>query len=169
MTEERENPPFIAEERPMLESWLDWHRETLARKLIGLTEEQLKRMSVPPSKLSLLGLVRHMADVERSWFGRALGGQKELGPIFFSTEEPDGDFFGVVEADPEADISTWHTECDRSRKIWAGIDSLDAVGISHRGDEISARWILVHMIEEYARHNGHADFLRETIDGVTGD
>jgi hypothetical protein len=109
-----------------------------------------------------------MADVERGWFGRCLGGE-ELRPIYSSKEDPDGDFDNVEDADPDEDMAVWHTECARSRTVLAKIGSLDETGTTRRGINVSARWVLVHMIEEYARHNGHADFLRERIDGVTGD
>jgi uncharacterized damage-inducible protein DinB len=168
MSDERVDPPYSADERTMLEAWLDWHRGTLATKFAGLTAEQLRSRSVEPSSLSLLGLVRHMADVERGWFGRCLGGE-ELRPIYSSKEDPDGDFDNVEDADPDEDMAVWHTECARSRTVLAKIGSLDETGTTRRGINVSARWVLVHMIEEYARHNGHADFLRERIDGVTGD
>jgi uncharacterized damage-inducible protein DinB len=167
MPDERVDPPYRADERTMLEAWLDWHRGTLATKCDGLTAEQLRLRSVEPSSLSLLGLVRHMADVERGWFGRCLA-REDLPPIYSSKEDPDGDFDNVEDSDPDEDMIMWHGECARSRAVLAKIDSLDETG-SRRGEPVSARWVLVHMIEEYARHNGHADFLRERIDGVTGD
>jgi uncharacterized damage-inducible protein DinB len=151
----------------MLEAWLEWHRGTLATKCEGLTENQLRARSVEPSTLSLLGLVRHMAEVEQSWFGRCLAGE-DVAPIYYSEADPDGDFNGVDEADADADMATWLEQCAKSRSRLANIKSLDETGI-RRGEATSARWVLVHMIEEYARHNGHADFLRERIDGVTGD
>jgi uncharacterized damage-inducible protein DinB len=168
MADERVDPPYSADERTMLEAWLDWHRGTLATKCEGLTAEQLRLRSVEPSSLSLLGLVRHMADVERGWFGRCLAGE-DLPPVYSSKEDPDGDFDNVGDAHSDEDMATWRVECARSRTVLAKIDSLGETGTSRRGVTISARWVLVHMIEEYARHNGHADFLRERIDGVTGD
>jgi uncharacterized damage-inducible protein DinB len=151
----------------MLEAWLEWHRGTLITKCEGLTADQLRARSVEPSTLSLLGLVRHMAEVEQSWFGRCLAGG-DLAPIYYTEADPDGDFNGVDEADSDADMATWREQCAKSRSVLANIKSLDETGM-RRGEETSARWVLVHMIEEYARHNGHADFLRERIDGVTGD
>jgi uncharacterized damage-inducible protein DinB len=154
----------------MLEAWLDYHRATLALKCDGLAAEQLRQRAVPPSSLSLLGLVRHMAEVERGWFRRTLAGE-EAPLLYCSDSDPDGDFDHVDKADPEEASATWQAECDRAREIVAGVSSLDDVGKRRLrdGSEVSLRWILVHMIEEYARHNGHADFLRERIDGTVGD
>ena len=153
----------------MLEAWLDYHRATLAMKCDGLSAEQLRERAVPPSTLSLLGLVRHMTEVERSWFRRTLTGE-DIGPLYYSDADPDGDFNGVDDADPDEALATWRAECDYVRRLGAAVPSLDALAARTRGEErISLRWILVHMIEEYARHNGHADLLRERIDGSVGD
>ncbi|MER0240456.1 DinB family protein [Streptomyces sp. HSW2009] len=162
---DRQEPPLIAEERRMLEAWLDYHRETLAQKCQGLTEAQLQEVSTPPSPLSLLGLVRHMADVERNWFRRVLSGE-DAPPRYWSTERPDGDF-DLVDADAEADFAAWREEIALAREAAAG-RTLDDT--APRRDEVfSLRWIYIHMIEEYARHNGHADLIRERIDGATGE
>ncbi|MFZ0668558.1 MAG: DinB family protein [Acidimicrobiales bacterium] len=168
MTGERIYPPYLADERTNLENWLEWQRATLAKKCAGLSAEQLRKRSVAPSVMSLIGLVRHMAEVEHSWFQRCLAGKDE--PLIYCTEEdPDADFEGVDRADPEADIQTWHDQCALSRRTVSGLGSLDDAGTTRRsGDQVSARWVIVHMIEEYARHNGHADLLRERIDGKTG-
>jgi Protein of unknown function (DUF664) len=117
--------------------------------------------------LSLLGLVRHMAEVERSWFRRCIG-REDLPQIYCSKEDPDGDFNAVDDAEPDTDMAIWLEECSRARSVLENIGSLDETGTSRKGHAISVRWVLVHMIEEYARHNGHADFLRERVDGVTG-
>jgi uncharacterized damage-inducible protein DinB len=166
MTEERTGAPRVADERTMLEGWLEWHRGTLAMKCQDLTEEQMRLRAVEPSSLSLLGLVRHMAEVERGWFRRCLAGE-DLKPIWNSKENPVADFDNVEDADLDADMATWRDECANARAVMSGIESLDYTG-TRRGEDISARWVMVHMIEEYARHNGHADFLRERIDGATG-
>ena len=153
----------------MLERWLEYHRATLLVKCAGLTAEQLKERSVPPSSMSLLGLVRHMADVERNWFQRVLAGEDVPG-IYWDEDNDDGDFDDVDDADVDADFGTFHTEVARARELAAAVPALDSVGKSQRrGNDVSLRWIFVHMIEEYARHNGHADLLRERIDGATGD
>ena len=135
-------------------------------KCAGLDDAQLKQRSVEPSTLSLLGLVRHMAEVERNWFRRVLNGEDAPG-IFYDDANPDGDFDDVDSADVAADMATWQTEVEHAREV-SKDRSLDDTGIRH-GKPVSLRWILVHMIEEYARHNGHADLLRERIDGATGD
>jgi uncharacterized damage-inducible protein DinB len=166
MPDERVAPPRVADERIMLEGWLEWHRGTLAAKCEGLTQEQMRRRAVEPSSMSLLGLVRHMAEVERGWFRRCLAGE-DLKPIWNSRENPDADFDDVADADLETNMAIWLDECSKARTILSGIDSLDHVG-QRRGEDISARWVMVHMVEEYARHNGHADLLRERIDGATG-
>ncbi|MGE5290475.1 MAG: DinB family protein [Micromonosporaceae bacterium] len=171
MAVERIDAPYEASEREMLNAWLNWHRATLEQKCDGLTGDQLRERAVPPSSMSLLGLVRHMAEVERGWFRRTLGGESfENAPLIYCTldDNPDGDFDDVDTADVAEAFATWKTECDLGRKAEAAASSLDVIGISRRGNRVSLRWILVHMIEEYARHNGHADLLRERIDGQTG-
>jgi uncharacterized damage-inducible protein DinB len=152
----------------MLEAWLDFHRITLERKCHGLSPEQLRRRAVPPSALSLLGLVRHMADVERNWFRRALA-HEEAPPHYRSDHAPNGAFDHVDTADVEEAFATWRAECTHARTVVASFSELDALGRDEaRPGRPSLRWVLVHMIEEYARHNGHADLLREVIDGVVG-
>ena len=154
----------------MLDGWLEYHRATLEHKCTGLSAAQLVERSVPPSSLSLLGLVRHMAEVERHWFRRCFAGEAEAAPIYYSDDDPDGDFDNVEESGVADAFASWHAECDQARVIEAAADSLDARSVGKiRGEVVTLRWILTHMIEEYARHNGHADFLRERIDGETGD
>jgi len=167
---ERVDPPLVADERTMLETWLDYHRATLLMKCAGLTDAQLKIRSVDPSTLSLLGLVRHMTDVERGWFRRRIGGE-DAPPIYYTRAQPDDDFDAVDGADSAAMFAAFSAEVERCRAVVAGV-SLDTrvpnTSQDGRGD-FSVRWIFVHMIEEYARHNGHADLLRERIDGAVGD
>ena len=167
-TVERADPPNIADERGMLEGWLEWHRSTLLSKCAGLTADQLRRRAVEPSTLSLLGLVRHMAEVERSWFQRRVAG-REIDFIYCDLDNnPDGDIDDVDQADAEHDFATYDREVAEARAVMAG-RSLDQTFFhAHMKVDMNARWVLVHMIEEYARHNGHADFLRERIDGATG-
>lgn len=166
----RVDPPFVADERAMLEAWLDFHRSTLLVKCEGLDDAQLRARSVPPSSLSLLGLVRHMAEVERSWFRRTLL-DEDVPPLYYSDDNEDGDFDDVDTADVAADVATFHAEQKSSRAVAAQHPDLNAIAARKRRGvhDVSLRWIYVHMIEEYARHNGHADLLRETIDGRTGD
>jgi uncharacterized damage-inducible protein DinB len=161
-------PSGDANEREMLEAWIDFHRATLSMKCEGLSLEDLRRRAVEPSALSLLGLVRHMAEVERSWFRRTLLGESAP-PIWYTAESRDGDF-EVDDADVEEAFARWLEECEHSREVVAGAESLDVVSEQQPyGKPITLRWIMTHMIEEYARHNGHADLLRESIDGATGD
>ena len=168
MTVERIDPPLVAQERGMLDAWLDYHRATLAVKCEGLTDDQLRARAVPPSSLSLLGLVRHMGEVERSWFRRVLGGE-QAPPRYYSDENPDGDFDDVAGAAVAEAFGYWRDECAHARERVAAAPSLDVTGAGRGGERYSLRWIMVHMIEEYARHNGHADLLRERIDGAVGD
>jgi uncharacterized damage-inducible protein DinB len=167
--ETRIYPPYEADERVMLDAWLEYHRATLLVKCAGLSEAQLRERAVPPSSLSLLGLVRHMAEVERSWFRKVLAGEEA--PYYFITEDDeDADFNAVDDASVSEAFDTWRAACDFARAAVADAPSLDVLGKRPRGNGalVSLRWILVHMLEEYARHNGHADLLRERIDGSVG-
>jgi uncharacterized damage-inducible protein DinB len=165
MTVERIVPPLVAQEREMLEAWLDFQRDTLALKCDGLTGDQLRERAVPPSSLSLLGLVRHMAEGERQWFKMVLG-REQIPYHYYTDDDPEAEF-DVDGADVVEAFETWRAECADAREQAAAASSLDATG-SQDGKEFSLRWIMVHMIEEYARHNGHADLLRERIDGAVG-
>ena len=153
-------------ERVMLDAWLDWHRATQLRKCAGLTTTQLRLQSAEPSTLTLLGLVRHMAEVERGWFHDLDGDEVE--PLHSSDEDPEADFDGGATSDASADFAIFDREVARSREI-AARHELDKTKLDRHGRDVSLRWIYLHMIEEYARHNGHADLLRERIDGATGD
>ncbi|MFE7531750.1 DinB family protein [Kitasatospora sp. NPDC057542] len=165
----RVDPPMTADEAVTLTAFLDYHRGTLALKCEGLTDDQLRLRSVPPSNLSLLGLVRHMAEVEQYWFQSVLLGQEITVGHFWTKENEDGDFDDIDTADVAADFATWHAEVEAARRAAAGLP-LDTVGKKlRRGEPVTLRWILTHMIEEYARHNGHADLLRESVDGSTGE
>jgi uncharacterized damage-inducible protein DinB len=167
----RVDESYLGNERTMLEGWLDYHRQTLLLKCAGLTATQLKTATVEPSNLTLLGLVRHMAEVERAWYRRRFAGQ-QLDHIYCSDARPDADLDDVGTADPEADFASLHREIELARQAAAGRE-LDETFLLRRRDggteEINLRWVYLHMIEEYARHNGHADLIRERIDGVTGD
>ncbi|HEV7728426.1 MAG: hypothetical protein JWQ26_3289 [Modestobacter sp.] len=174
---DRVDPPYRDGERAALEAWLAFHRATLLVKTAGLTAEQLGRRSVPPSTLSLRGLVRHLTEVERSWFRRVLDGQ-QAPPLYYGPDDDDGDFDAVGRdtdhPDPDTavarEFAAFSAEVEVSRALAAQHDSLDDLGAGQRrGESVSLRWIYLHMIEEYARHNGHADLLRECIDGATGD
>ncbi|GII75053.1 hypothetical protein Sru01_00350 [Sphaerisporangium rufum] len=158
----------------MLDTFLDWHREVLARKCAGLTDEQLRRRAVPSSNLSLLGLMRHLAGVER-WYFQAVIADDWRGSLYTATGDADEDFNNVAAATGAATLALWREQVERSRRITAE-RPLDAVGtVPAGGDHPTAgrsytlRWVLVHMIDEYARHNGHADLIREAIDGTAGE
>ncbi|MPZ51626.1 MAG: DUF664 domain-containing protein [Acidimicrobiia bacterium] len=167
--QQRVRPPFVANEREMLDAWLDYHRATLLWKASGLSPEELVRRSAEPSTLSLIGLVRHMSEVERQWFREYLNDEDVAG-LYYNDEYPDGDFDLTDPATVERDLATYKTVVQGCREIAAEHTDLDAITPRpRRGQALSLRWILLHMIEEYARHNGHADLLRERIDGATGD
>jgi uncharacterized damage-inducible protein DinB len=156
------------DERAVLADVLGAQRATLELKCAGLDAELATR-SVEPSTLSLLGLVRHLADVERRWFRQVLAGQP-VAPRFATDAEPDGDFDGA-RADPAVVAQAWQAwraEVAFADEFARAAPHLDVVGTDGWRGTVSLRWVLVHMIEEYARHNGHADLLRERIDGATG-
>jgi hypothetical protein len=156
-------------EKAVLAEYLDRYRLTLEMKCDGLDAEQLAERSVPPSSMSLLGLVRHMAAVEFHWFRRYIERQMELPRPFTSPEDRDLDFNGAV-ADPSVVAEAWETwrrEVAHAREVYDRCDDLGVL-VGPEDDKPELRDIVVHMIEEYARHCGHADLLRERIDGRTG-
>jgi uncharacterized damage-inducible protein DinB len=162
----RNEPSFISPEREMLEAWLEFHRTTLELKCEGLDDAGRQRRPVPTSKLSLHGLVRHMAEVERHWFQRVLLRQPDTADIWSDPAVEDSELVPLESADWAADLTRWRAECEAGR-VAAASCTLDDTGLSH-GEPCSLRWIYVHMIEEYARHNGHADLIRELVDGAVG-
>jgi hypothetical protein len=161
----RVEPPSVLDERAMLEAWLEFHRITLVLKCEGLDDRARRARPVPSSELSLHGLVRHMAEVERNWFRRTLRCE-DTAPRLWGDPVVDGSLVVPDDADWHADLRVWETECDDSRATAAAL-ALDDTGVRD-GKPCSLRWVYVHMIEEYARHNGHADLLRELIDGTVG-
>jgi uncharacterized damage-inducible protein DinB len=160
---ERPEGPLTGPERPMLQAFLDWYRATLLYKCAGLTGEQLAERAVPPSDLSLLGLVRHMTKVERAWFRQRFAGEQVDSPF---GDEPGADFERTDPARAAADYARL-TEEFKLADMAVAHSSLDEEFV-HDGETMSLRLIYLHMIEEYARHMGHADLLRERIDGATG-
>ena len=163
----RIGPPVTAGERETLRAFLDYHRATLAMKCHGLSDDDLRRQSSPPSTLSLLGLVRHMAEVERTWFRRVIGSE-DIG--FVWSEQ--GDYqvaYDARDSTRSEAFAAWQAEVEHSRRIEASAPSLDVLGHQARWDtDVSLRLVMIHVLLEYARHNGHADFLREAIDGIVG-
>ena len=165
----RETDVVAVGEKAVLAEYLDPYRMTLEMKCEGLDAEQMARRSVPPSSMSLLGLVRHLAKVEHHWFRRALEGHMDLPRLYCTEEDPDGDFDGAVEDDAVVAEAweSWRREVAHAQEHLAGVGDLGAT-FDYRGDQVEIRDIIVHMVEEYARHVGHADLLRECIDGRTG-
>jgi len=159
-------PPLVAGERLRLDRWLDFHRATLLRKCAGLTARQLAQRPVATSELSLLGLVRHMAANERIWFSIRFAGS-DVEELYAAPEYPDGAEFARAEPDgAEADFATYLAEIERARLVCAARSLDDTCGDATV--TVDLRWLYTHMIDEYIRHNGHADLLRELIDGATG-
>jgi len=168
---QRRMPAGTGDEREVLRSFIEFQRSTFATKLVGLSDEQLRQRAVSPSSMSMLGLVRHHAEGERGLMQILfLGEQHESWWVTDATPELDWD--GVDEADAEADLARWLDAVDASRAAEARVASLDQVAAGpelYPGQgPVNLRWVMVHLVEEYARHNGHADLLRECIDGRTG-
>jgi uncharacterized damage-inducible protein DinB len=162
----RTEPSFVLPEREMYEGWLEYHRVTLLLKCEGLDDAGRKARPVPTSKLSLHGLVRHMAEVERNWFRRVLLREPDTPPIWYDLAVEDSELVPLDDADWASDLAAWRAECEHSRSA-AAAHELDDTGL-RRGEPCSLRWIYAHMVEEYARHNGHADLIRELVDGSVG-
>ncbi|MYR08302.1 DUF664 domain-containing protein [Gordonia sp. SID5947] len=168
MTTTRPVPPMNADERATLEGWLDFYRATLAQKCDGLDDEHLRFAAAAPSSLTLLGLIQHMAEVERNWFCRVLLGE-QIGPIYDAGDRAgghDGGFEVGDESSYRRAEEIWQDEITRARANCAARELSDLSAF--RGTDVTLRWIYAHMIGEYARHCGHADVIRERIDGTTG-
>jgi len=163
----RQDPPANAPEKETLETFLDYHRATLLQKVAGLDAADLRRSFVP-SGTNLLSLVKHLAYVERWWFQHIFAGEDPDFP--WADEDPDADFRVEPHETAAGIIALYQQEARLSRDI-VQRSALDDVAkrVGRRGEEFTLRWIIVHMIEETARHNGHADILRELTDGATGE
>jgi uncharacterized damage-inducible protein DinB len=163
-------PAFDADERTMLTGFLDYHRATLLWKASGLTQEQMAT-SLPSSELTIAGLVKHLALVEDSWFTERFAGQGEgiWAGIDWDADR-DWEMHSAVHDEPEQLLSLYRAACERSRQATASAE-LDQRSVvpDRTGEHFTLRWILLHLIEETARHNGHVDLLREAIDGVSGE
>jgi Protein of unknown function (DUF664) len=156
---QRVEPPGVGDERAMLDGWLDYYRATLPHKCAGLTPEQLVERSCPPSRLSLIGLVRHLVEMERAYAHRLA--EPDL-PLYYCTDDdPDGDIESVSD-----DLARYAEHVARSREVMAGHALDDTFG---RSRPYTLRWVYLYLVKEYARHLGHADLLRERIDGATGE
>ncbi|MEU8822875.1 DinB family protein [Streptomyces sp. NPDC048636] len=166
-TDPRPAPPRLGDERETLRAFLEFQRATLAMKCEGLTDEELRQRSMPPSTLSLLALVRHLAEVERAWFRRVF--EDHEAPMVWSDIVDFQAAYDASRSTRAEAFTAWEAEVDNSRRIEREAVSLDLAGYQPRWEkEVSLRMVLVHVLLEYARHNGHADFLREGVDGVTG-
>ncbi|MFJ3581865.1 DinB family protein [Streptomyces sp. NPDC090127] len=166
-TDPRVSPPPVGGERETLRAFLEYHRTTLAMKCEGLDDEQLRERSMPPSTLTLLGLVRHMAEVERAWFRRVF--EDGEAPMVWSDEIDFQAAYDASRSTRAEAFGAWEAEVENSRRIEREAATLDLAGHQPRwGHEVSLRMVMVHVLLEYGRHNGHADFLREGVDGTVG-
>ena len=163
----RTRPPNVADERELLVSYLEYYRATVELKCTGVPVERLNERTMPPSTMTLHGLVRHLAGVEQWWFHYQFAGE-DIEHVYYSDEWPEQDFEDLSGPFEDA-LATWRTMCEHSREIVA-THTLDDTGTVERtGEPISLRAIMLKMITEYARHSGQADLLREGIDGATGE
>lgn len=171
--DERHSPPTNGSEIVQLRAWLDFHRHALKRKAAGLSQEQLAQ-TLPPSTLTIGGLLKHMALVEDNWFSIVLLGNEDAEPwVGVDWEgDPDWEFRTAADDSPEVLFGLLDDAIEAGNRtldeIGDNLDLLAKVESKHAGTPFDLRWIMLHMIEEYARHNGHADLIRESIDGATG-
>ena len=163
-TVQRDEPPRDGDERAMLVAWLDYYRATMLHKCAGLTGEQLAIRSCPPSPMSLSGLVRHLTEMERVYAHRLA--DRDLPLLYCTQASPDGDFEDVSAGAARDDLDIFAAHCARSREIMADLRLTDAFG---RSERYTLRWVYLYLIKEYARHLGHADLLRERVDGAVGE
>jgi Protein of unknown function (DUF664) len=164
----RASEPQPGSERDILLGWLAFHRDTLAAKCADVSADALVRTGLGGSTLSLLGLVRHLTEMERVYATYSLGGADELVFVYGPYDDggPEGDFDGLTPDMVDASMAAWHAERDRADASIAALPSLDH---ARPGSPRTARWCLVKLVQEYARHNGHADLIRQSIDGTTGE
>lgn len=173
VVEEFEDPrsdgPMTGTERAVLDHWLDLYRETVLLKIAGLDADQLAHRAVPPSTMSLLGIVRHLTEVEAYWLRVVLVDESDVPDYYCTRASPDGDFDDASPETAAADVVAYRNELVTTRRVSAAWTSLDEIARGlRRGKPVNLRWILTHLIEEYARHLGHMDLLREVVDGRTG-
>lgn len=169
---ERRDPVDVGDERTQLTQFLDWQRATILMKVDGLDREQMSTTTAA-SDLTLAGLLKHLAVVEDGWFRRALLGEPPAAWYRDFVDDPDWDFRTAADDDPVELVARYQQACERSREAVASMASLDDLTAEVPGPDgthrFNVRWVLLHMIEETARHAGHADLLREAIDGATGE
>lgn len=165
----RTDGPMTGDERAVLDHWLDLYRDTVLLKIAGLDADQLACRAVPPSSMSLIGIVRHLTEVEAYWLRVVLLDEQEVPDYYCTPASPDGDFDDITAATAAADVAAYSAELTTTRSNTRGWSHLDspARGL-RRGKPVNLRWILIHLVEEYARHLGHMDLLREAVDGRTG-
>ncbi len=172
----RTDPPLAGSEIATLRAFLTYHRDTFAIKTAGLDAGQLAA-ALPPSPMTLGGMMKHLAVVESSWFSEVFEGGSLMAPFDTAPwkEDRDWEWHTAAGDDPAELRALWSRAVadadaviDSALRAEAGLDGL-SVRANRQGEKFSLRWILVHMIEEYARHNGHADLIRESLDGVTGE
>jgi uncharacterized damage-inducible protein DinB len=163
----RREEPTTGDEEATLLGLLEWHRSTLLWKCSGLTADELTMRSVPPSTLSLLGVIRHLADAERAWFRRYFRGER-IPEVYARADAPNAAFDETEAREAEADVGRLMAEWEASRTAVTGASLVDRF-VHEQFGEMSLRWVYNHMIAEYARHIGHADLLRERIDGRVGE
>ena len=165
----RTDGPMTGGERAVLDHWLDLYRETTLLKIAGLDAQQLARRAVPPSTMSLIGVVRHLTEVEAYWLRVVLVDEHDVPDYYCTPVSQDGDFDDVDPATAAADVARYQTELITTRaNASAWTDLAVPVRGLRKGKQVNLRWILTHLIEEYARHLGHMDLLREAVDGRTG-
>lgn len=170
----RPEPPITGDEWETLRGFLDFHRATFAWKTSGLSQAQLAQ-TLGPSTMTLAGLIKHLTLVEDQWFREVLWAEEDIEPwasVDWKTS-PDWDFDTALQDDPTELVENWRKSVSHARDNAGRAfmeDGLDARSkATHHGETPNLRWIMTHMIEEYARHNGHVDLIRESIDGLTGD
>ncbi|MFE9242010.1 DinB family protein [Nocardiopsis sp. NPDC006938] len=166
---ERVDTPTAADERTMLLAWLDWHRATVHRKCAGLAADLSSSAPLPGSPMTTIGgIVSHLRWVEAFWFEVVMLNQPDVAP--YSTQDPDGEFRAGAERPLDELLSEYADQCARSREITSHLELGNfARRVLNDLDRVTLRWVVLHMIEETARHNGHLDVLRELADGVTGE
>ncbi|UQN28198.1 DinB family protein [Brachybacterium kimchii] len=168
MDDTRRFGPMLAGERETLDHWVDFYRETLLLKIDGLDAAQLCERPLPPSTLSPIGILRHLTEVQAYWL-REVTLDEELPDYYCTQASPDGDFDDIDPATALADVERYRREIETTRAAAASSADLDGpVRGLRRGEHLNLRWILTHLIEEYARHLGHLDLVREAIDGRVG-